>query len=56
MIKMQLNKETAVKALETYMQTLVRKQNKETNMLICELLDKDIGEIRTAISSIQESK
>lgn len=55
-IKMTLNKDTAQKALETYMATLIRKRTKETNLLIVELLDKDVGEIKTALNSIVEAK
>lgn len=56
MIKMNARKELATTALETYMATLTRKRTKEQNLLIVELLDKDIAEVKNALNSITEVK
>lgn len=56
MVTIHLNKEVATTALQTYLNTLKRKRDKEANMLICELLDKDISIVQNAINTISDAK
>lgn len=53
---LQLHKEVTINALTTHLNMLKRKQNKETNAMIHEILHKDIAEIQTAINTAAESK
>lgn len=56
MIKLQLNKEVATKALNAYIAQLRRKRDKETNLMIVELLDADINIVQNGINTITDSK
>lgn len=56
-VALQLTKEIACAALQTHLNTLIRKKNKESNLLICEILEKDIAIIQNAINTaIENSK
>lgn len=47
----QLPKNVVVDALQTQLNVLQRKKNKETNLMICELLEKDIAELQSGINT-----
>lgn len=51
-----LPKNIVVDALNSQLAIIKRKMNKETNMLISELLEKDAAELQAAINTAVEAK
>lgn len=51
-----LSKELTHTALKTHLNTLHRKRNKESNMLIAEILDTEINQYQTAMNTLVEGK
>lgn len=51
-----LKKEVTQAALELMQKSLQRRRDKETNPLICEIIDKDIAELQNAINTATEGK
>lgn len=52
----QLPKDYVSTALSTHLNTIIRKKNKEANLLVVEILDNEIAQLQTAINTLTETK